>query len=210
MKRIELGAAGHDYIVKQLHDGNQLSAMLLALAPAITSPWTVVASSWPGVAVNLEDDELRDESDEREAGVVAVIREHLERGPEYCAIFEHALAQPSDPAVMRSPVPWFGFGSEVYFFLAGPGHERGAIQDVINHAQTYRLVGFLTRAAKEHLPSRGRVPEARVMNELATQVTGVIVLAWHGTGKVVADVSVGGSGLPTSTTRARTGVDPRS
>jgi hypothetical protein len=82
-ERIELGAAGHDYIVKQLHDGSRLSAMLLALAPAITSPWTVVASSWPGIAVNLEDDESVDEFEEREAGVVAVIKEHLERGPDY-------------------------------------------------------------------------------------------------------------------------------
>lgn len=111
------------------------------------------------------------------------------------AVFEDQAAEPSDPWLRASPIPYLAYGSEVYLFLDSRDRDaikRGddllqAAKDLIRAAKDYRFVGILTeppKAANTEVVSHTEV-SLKVIRQLAAGTHYVIVGAFDGEGALI-------------------------
>jgi hypothetical protein len=203
--KVELGPDAITYIRSCLSDGNTLSEYLLKLPleegravtylPPTASLDAIKRFKVGGIIAPYT--RLQDEVDTNGYRIVQLQRTDVElklanyilaylrqRGWHY-AIFEHALAEPSDPWLSQTSAKFFTYRSEVYIFLTSQDTNIDAIVTAIRAASTYRFTGIL--AAVTNLPNirTGQEVQQDILRGLAETTKHIIVGAYDGEAEIM-------------------------
>lgn len=116
--------------------------------------------------------------------LVRAIQTHLCEGSQYCAIFEHPYARPSDPFLVDHEPPCSIFQDEVYYCLARPDSEEAKIQVTIRAAIPRALIGVLTVQPSTVKACASRSLTANELKTWAKRTTRIVVGAYDGEGYV--------------------------
>lgn len=122
---------------------------------------------------------------ETELELANFIMAYLQRPGSRHAVFEHALATPSDPWLRSSTLRYFSYGSEVYIFLTEADADVATIIDAVRGSRTYLFTGILTMAtAMPELQSAETVTED-LLQTLALSSEYILVGAYDGEGELI-------------------------
>lgn len=201
---IELDRDAITYLRSCLSDGKSLSAHLLRLPldegrivtylPLTASPDAIKGFSVGGIipTVRLPREVDSDESEivqlsrtEVELKLADLISAYLNRSGRRYAIFEHALAEPTDPWLVQTPAKFFTYRSEVYVCLTSQDISNEAIMSAIRTAATYRFTGILCTTSSLPDLSTGQVVEQDILRVLAESTQHIIVGAYDGESEIV-------------------------
>jgi hypothetical protein len=212
VSEIQLDRDAVAYIRRYLAEGFTLSHALLQLAletgtvvtylPTTTSPDTRKQFAAGGILpafselesqyvdvngqgerlVQVTGNPIRQEIEALVAGGIAT---YLHRPGRRYAVFEHALARPTDPWLETANVKFFYCQAEVYLFLTVSDDSLATIIKAKRAAQTYVFTGVLV--AGEDLPdlTSGQVVDTDVLQLLAARTEHIIVGAYDGEGELV-------------------------
>src|ERR1700712_2711561 len=128
----KLGVAAMQHVLRCLAEGNSLPSQLLRLVgsvpgyvwaflPTKTDLHSITSYDYGGVVSCLDSERC----------IAEYIQKHLTQSTNTVAIFEHALAKPSDPALQREKINYSICGEEVYFWLNNQTADLASILNVI-------------------------------------------------------------------------------
>jgi hypothetical protein len=122
---------------------------------------------------------------EVELKLADLISAYLNQPGSRYAIFEHALAEPTDPWLAQTSAKFFTYRSEVYIFLTSQDISTKAIVSAIRTAATYRFTGILCTTSKLPDLGTGQVVEQDTLRALAKSTEHIIVGAYDGESEIV-------------------------
>ena len=201
---IELGHDAITYIRAYLSEGNTLSEYLLELPleegrvvtylPPTSSLDAIenfeVGGIVPTVDVQREVGSGKQEIVQLQRAEIQLklanfITAYLNRPGRHYAIFEHALAEPTDPWLAQTSAEFFTYRSEVYIFLPSQDASTKAIVSAIRTAATYRITCTLCTTSSGPDLSTGQEVEQDILRVLAESTQHIIVGAYDGESEIV-------------------------
>jgi hypothetical protein len=178
LEKVKFGSEAFEYIRSQLSEGNSLSffvaslpledGQVIAYLPSDIDIETATQFNIGGIASR----------DETEAKLAEFISGYLSESSKNCAIFEHALARPNDPSLLRSKSRILIYKTEVYYLLSSKDNDLGIIIDTIRTVTSHVFICVLTEADNvSAIQSSGKLT-SEILQRFALNAQHVLISAY--------------------------------
>lgn len=178
IRQIDLSAEAIAYIRGSLAQGRSLAREVarlaleagaaVALLPSDVAPQAAQRFHVGGVARTAAT----------EPAIARLVSDFLAGAADRLAVFEDALALPTDASLARRKLPFVTCGSDV-LYLVVPGSDTDTITRALRFATSHVLLGVLTTAAGA-LPRPGESISTATLTELATRADKLLIGAYDG------------------------------
>jgi hypothetical protein len=185
LKEYRLGPGALDYIRATLADGKTLSKLLLELPLEDGQVVTYLPSGVRATARHHYNVGGVAKRSQTEPYVLNVITAFLQGPPNRVAVFEDALARPSDPVLRSTKVPFVYYDGDVYYFLTSERATPDLISNAVRTATSYRFVCMLSDAAEEHNAKPGTEVSLESLKAIAHAAQLILVSAYDGESVVI-------------------------